>query len=217
MRNNIIALVLSLGLHIAFISTLYLASIKQENKEVKTISLLHVSLETYQKEEEKIEEIKKEEEKIKPEETKILKNEKQKVIPKAKPFVQQEEKKLVSLVQNDDTNTSHHLDKEVITTPSEPQAVNYQDDFIKENLTLITKAIEKNKNYPLQARKKHIEGIVEVAFTLSKNCQIIDIQATNSVILLQEAAIATIEKAQSEFPCPHETLTIHIPMAYTLK
>lgn len=216
MRNNIIALVLSLGLHIAFISTLYLASIKQENKEVKTISLLHVSLETYQKEEEKIEEIKKEEEKIKPEETKILKNEKPKVIPKAKPFVQQEEKKLASLAQNDDTNTSHHLAKEIISMPIESK-VNYQDDFIKENLTLITKAIEKNKSYPLLARKKHIEGIVEIEFTLSKECKITDIKAIKGSILLQEAAITTIEKAQSDFPCPSQTISLYIPMSYTLK
>ena len=225
MKKNILAFFLSLGLHIAIISTLYGVSVNKEKKEVKTISLLHVSLETYKNELPKKEEVQKSEE-IKPMEKIITKNEKTKPLNKIKPL----EKKIIQekeplLAQNDTLISEKKMvvAEEAPTTPPQKQTapqepkIDYKNNYINENLILITQAIEKYKSYPLVARKNHVEGTVEVEFTLSQNCTTSHITAKKGHSLLQNAAISAIEKAQREFPCPNETITISIPMVYALK
>jgi periplasmic protein TonB len=68
--------------------------------------------------------------------------------------------------------------------------------------------LERNKYYPMMARRMRIEGQVQVAFTVMRDGQIQDIrlvQASGSDVL-NRAAIQSVEKASGHWPIPD-----HIP------
>jgi len=81
----------------------------------------------------------------------------------------------------------------------------------------IAQALQRAKSYPELARKRSIEGVVEVSFTIKPTGEVESVEATSSSQLLSNAAIESVHKAKSYFPLPLENVTIKVPMIYHLK
>lgn len=94
--------------------------------------------------------------------------------------------------------------------------VNYKQDFLKKNLQLIKKQIQKHVKYSKRARKMSIQGNVIVQFELLKNGTIKNIKAISGHKMLRRSTIKAIEKAASLFPRVHKNITIKVPINYKL-
>lgn len=81
----------------------------------------------------------------------------------------------------------------------------------------IAQAIEEMKEYPEKARKRNIEGVVNVTFVLTPSGEIESLESQSHSTLLANSAKETILKAKTLFPLPHTYTTIHIPIAYIIK
>ena len=103
--------------------------------------------------------------------------------------------------QNIDTNTSETAPK-----PSDEQ---YQ--------ALVAKALHDAKSYPELARKRLIEGSVELIFTITPEGQLRDIQSRSHSAILEQAALQSLHQAQPFFPKPHTNVTLKVPMVYRLR
>ena len=91
-------------------------------------------------------------------------------------------------------------------------------EYVDENLEKIIKLLQENLYYPRQARKRGIEGEVFVRFHLSVNAEVSRVEVLSSKsTLLSRAAIETIENISGKFPSPKESLTLSIPITYSLK
>ena len=103
--------------------------------------------------------------------------------------------------QSIDTNTS-----ETAAKPSDEQ---YQ--------ALVAKALHDSKSYPELARKRLIEGSVELIFTITPEGQLRDIQSRSHSAILEQAALQSLHQAQPFFPKPHTNVTLKVPMVYRLR
>ena len=103
--------------------------------------------------------------------------------------------------QNIDTNTSETAPK-----PSDEQ---YQ--------ALVAKALHDAKSYPELARKRLIEGSVELIFTITPEGQLREIQSRSHSAILEQAALQSLHQAQPFFPKPHTNVTLKVPMVYRLR
>ena len=103
--------------------------------------------------------------------------------------------------QSIDTNTS-----ETAAKPSDEQ---YQ--------TLVAKALHDAKSYPELARKRLIEGSVELIFTITPEGQLREIQSRSHSAILEQAALQSLHQAQPFFPKPHTNVTLKVPMVYRLR
>ena len=81
-----------------------------------------------------------------------------------------------------------------------------RDNILKNYLYSIRKKIEKNKNYPIIARKMGLEGITCVEFALDKVGRVISIKIlkTSGTKILDRAAITSIKQAQPFFHIPKQ-------------
>jgi protein TonB len=90
----------------------------------------------------------------------------------------------------------------------------YLDKHLKE----IIKLLSENLYYPRSARKRGIEGVIKVHFTLNKDASVENIQVVSSQSdILSRAAIKTIEELSKEFPKPQEVLILKVPIEYRLR
>ena len=103
--------------------------------------------------------------------------------------------------QSIDTNSSEPTPK-----PSDEQ---YQ--------ALVAKALHDAKSYPELARKRLIEGSVELIFTITPEGQLWDIQSRSHSAILEQAALQSLHQAQPFFPKPHTNVTLKVPMVYRLR
>ena len=103
--------------------------------------------------------------------------------------------------QSIDTNTS-----ETAAKPSDEQ---YQ--------ALVAKALHDAKSYPELARKRLIEGSVELIFTITPEGQLREIQSRSHSAILEQAALQSLHQAQPFFPKPHTNVTLKVPMVYRLR
>lgn len=85
------------------------------------------------------------------------------------------------------------------------------------NFQEITQVIEKMKTYPEKARKRNIEGVVNVTFVLTPSGEIESLESLSHSTLLANSAKETVLKAKAFFPLPYTRTTINIPLIYTLK
>ncbi len=103
--------------------------------------------------------------------------------------------------QSIDTNSSEPTPK-----PSDEQ---YQ--------ALVAKALHDAKSYPELARKRLIEGSVELIFTITPEGQLREIQSRSHSAILEQAALQSLHQAQPFFPKPHTNVTLKVPMVYRLR
>jgi len=90
--------------------------------------------------------------------------------------------------------------------------------YVDENLQKISQLLSDNLYYPRRARKRGIEGVVNVDFTLSTEAVVSEINVVSSGSdILSRAAIKTLEELSGEFPHPRETLRLSVPINYSLK
>lgn len=108
-----------------------------------------------------------------------------------------------------------HCQTDVITAKAPQQKA---DEYIASHISEIVTLLKDNLQYPRRARRKKIEGVVKVRFTLTKSAQVINIQVLESKYeILSNAAIKTIEELKGKMPQPKEDLILTIPINYDLK
>ena len=92
-----------------------------------------------------------------------------------------------------------------------------QELYIDKNLQKISQLLSENLYYPRRARKRGIEGVVNVDFTLDTDAVVSDIDVkSSSDDILSRAAIKTLERLSGEFPRPKEILRLSVPIHYSL-
>jgi protein TonB len=141
---------------------------------------------------------------------KIKKAQKQEVIQKdtskkekSKEFVKKVEKK-------------SHLPKEAQKKSREKESS--QKRYEKNYLAEIAKYLQENLYYPRRARKRGIEGIVVVKFTLMKDATVVKSKIiSSSSDILSRAALKTLKNLSGSFPKPDRVLTLTVPIRYSLE
>ncbi|MCW5798080.1 MAG: energy transducer TonB [Nitrospira sp.] len=86
---------------------------------------------------------------------------------------------------------------------------------------ILSPRIETLKQYPVDARLKHIEGRVVVRIVIQENGQIVSaaIAKSSGHDILDQAALETIRKVSSitlTQPLEQSTVTLHVPIRYQL-
>ena len=106
----------------------------------------------------------------------------------------------------------------IITVPHIVQKkTSLKEIYLKNNLTQIAALIQENLYYPRRARKRGIEGDVTVHFVLHVDATVTQISTLSSTSgILTRAAIKTISELSGQFPKPPKTLTLNVPIRYTL-
>jgi protein TonB len=86
----------------------------------------------------------------------------------------------------------------------------------------VRRLLEKHKDYPWMARRRNIQGVVVVRFTIAAGGQIdaARISRSSGHTILDEAAQATIRRVGQFPPLPtalnRQKLTIEVPLAFRL-
>jgi protein TonB len=153
---------------------------------------------------------------------KIIKKVKPKVIEKVKEEVKKEE--LMQKIPQKVVEQKPLEVKELKPEPKEEEQGSAKEVCSKEKVYLdkhlkeIIKLLSENLYYPRSARKRGIEGVVKVYFTLNKDASVENIQVLSSQSdILSRAAIKTIEDLSKEFPKPQEVLMLKVPIEYRLR
>lgn len=131
---------------------------------------------------------------------------KKKVIEK--PINKVVKKELIKSIDNKTSKKKEDIKKVLKTT--------YEEDFLKENLNLIVKLIQKNVKYPKRARRLNIQGSVLLEFKISTNGDIENIKAINGNKFLIKSSIKAIKKASKSFPKVKKEIVLKVPINYTL-
>jgi len=106
-----------------------------------------------------------------------------------------------SVVKNIKSETKEILKKEEIGDNESKSGVDsLYDEPDSEMLVIydyIKRKIQENKRYPYQAKKEHIEGVVELQFTIDKNgfLKNVNIIKTSGYKILDDEALATINRS----------------------
>lgn len=217
MRRTVFALSLSFALHLILFLFLYDWNVKDEyaSTQSKPISL-RISTVVAQKEEPKNNLIPSEEVMTSepafhvPREVALLKKVPKKETASKPTFVHTTLENNVSSPQLD-APAPHASIVKVSTIQTD--TLSYLDAHKNE----IIQALQKAKEYPERARKRSIEGVVEVSFTLKPTGEVEGVNAVSKSTILSAAAIECVHKAKAHFPLPFENITIKIPIIYVLK
>ncbi|MES9972315.1 MAG: TonB family protein, partial [Candidatus Thiodiazotropha sp.] len=110
-------------------------------------------------------------------------------------------------------------EKQVVTRPPPPRVqpkVDLREQFLAQLLAMI----EAKKHYPTVARRRNLEGKIQVSFNLSCDGKVSKLSIKGPHSLLRKATSKAIDAAQplplppSEIECP---MPVHYAMAYTLE
>lgn len=104
-----------------------------------------------------------------------------------------------------------------VPTPVVAAAPSSTSTYLELHGDEIRQAIEKEKEYPMLARRRSITGVVEMSFTLTPHGVVEEIQASSPSKILSASALETVHKAKVFFPLPKENVTIKIPISYVMK
>ena len=99
------------------------------------------------------------------------------------------------------------------TTSSQQQALHQQ--LKQQYLALVMQQIEQHKRYPKAARRRGIEGMVQVSFIIQSDGSVQNIQLQRGTNVLQKAVRKAIFKA-SPFPAPPSSLSFPIPCHFSM-
>ncbi|MDX8380660.1 MAG: TonB family protein [Ghiorsea sp.] len=129
-----------------------------------------------------------------------------------------EVKKHVTNIIHDTTveikSSERNSDAQVASKESHEKALHQQ--YIRSLITIV----KSHKTYPYSARRRHIEGLVMVSFTVGSSGVISDLQIKGKTAILNKASMNAIQ-ASIPFPLPPTELKAPIHsqfmMQYTLK
>jgi len=138
-----------------------------------------------------------------------------KIKPQVKPPIKQEEKtKTISMEEP----TQVLVDTKPVDIEIQTNTKTKEEVYKEHHLEKIIELLSENLYYPRSARKRGIEGVVEISFVLDTDANTKEIQIISSQSdILSRAAIKTIHNLSGAFPKPKEDLRLHIPIAYKLK
>ncbi|AFV97875.1 MULTISPECIES: energy transducer TonB [unclassified Sulfuricurvum] len=97
--------------------------------------------------------------------------------------------------------------------------VNMEEQYLDDHLSTIRELLVKYRKYPSQAVRLKQEGAVKVTFRLKQNGDVEDIRIMGSsgYELLDDDAMALVQKVSEYFPQPPQTVRITVPLNYALK
>ncbi|KFL34649.1 MULTISPECIES: energy transducer TonB [unclassified Sulfurospirillum] len=109
-------------------------------------------------------------------------------------------------------------DASPLLTPT-PQSESHSEtpSYLDLHKDEIAQALQRAKSYPELARRRSIEGVVEVSFIIKPTGEVEEVEAISKSQLLSKAAIESVHKAKGYFPLPLENVTIKVPIVYRLK
>jgi len=132
---------------------------------------------------------------------------------RVKPLEKQAEK---GVMRANTESSAKQEESPAVLVKAEPE-VNYEVQYMEDNLALINALIKKNLSYPRLAKKRGLEGKAMVSFVLNEEGEVVKIEALGIVAsILKKSAIKTVEKASSSFPHPKVALALRIPIVYKL-
>ena len=213
MKRTTLALLLSLALHLSLLAFLYKGIPENQQSLIQStpISLQISTVVTH------IEEPKSEpaaQEQTVPREPEPSKNLPKKEKPKkpiSRPLPQTSVENNASVPFVDASPSPTTASETVHATTSETPS------YLAQHKDEIIQALQRAKAYPELARKRSIEGVVEVSFTIKPTGEVEEVEATSSSKILSASAIESVHKAKVYFPHPLENVTIKIPINYILK
>ncbi|MDD2828302.1 MAG: TonB family protein [Sulfuricurvum sp.] len=102
--------------------------------------------------------------------------------------------------------------------PPPPPPPNVQKEFLNAHLGEIRELLVQNLKYPKMAQKLKMQGEVRIAFSLDSDGSVSNIKVTegSGFEILDNDAVALIEKMASRFPKPTESVRINVPLSYVL-
>lgn len=105
------------------------------------------------------------------------------------------------------------------STPPPVPKQNIEEEYLDNHLGTIRDTLVKYRKYPMMAVRLKQEGSVRVSFRLKENGSVEDIQILegSGFEILDQDAIALIEKTAAYFPKPPKTIRITVPLSYSLK
>ena len=152
-----------------------------------------------------------------PKKTKIVKEKiiiptpiKEVIVPKKEiPKIVTQKKQIIENIVEDKTP---HVDNKKVKKQILKQ------EYINNHIQEIVKLLGNNLYYPRSARKRGITGEVTVKFKLSTDAKVTFIEVIKSQNeILSRSAIKTIKDLSGKFPKPSESLTLEVPITYSLK
>jgi len=230
MKRYILALIISLILNLSVFAAMIILLVEegiQQSKESKIISLSTIHIQKV---------ITKKKEYIaqkKPK--KILEKEVQKkqsaqkkvktVVKKTTKKVNKIEKKVYKEVEQKSIQNSialpvkeliikkESIKKEHIVKEFKESA---QAKYIRINFYEIQQAIHKEMYYPKLAKRRNIEGTVNVTFILNENGEILNLTTSLAHDVLVKSAKRIVLSAAKNFPRPNHAILIQVPIIYRL-
>jgi periplasmic protein TonB len=105
-----------------------------------------------------------------------------------------------------------------VKQPLIKESINTEKEYLKINKAKIREAIAKHQRYPASAIKMDYEGTCTVRFKLYPSGKVEGIKVVESsgFASIDKSAIQAVEDAASEMPKPNESVTLTIPIGYTL-
>lgn len=107
-----------------------------------------------------------------------------------------------------------------ISKPMPPiSPVDAEEQYLDDHLSTIRDILVKYRKYPSQALRLKQEGAVKVTFRLKQNGDVEDIRVVGSsgYEILDDDAMALIQKSAEYFPKPPKAVRITVPLNYALK
>jgi len=213
MRRLSFALLLSLGLHLGLLLFLTIFTFeKPKTLSQNTPVSLRISTVIAQSEAPK-QELSPQEETLPPHEPAPLKK-----LPQKEKPIKPVSHHMVSTVL--DNNTSLPIADASPLPPTTPQISESSSEtptYLDLHKNEIAQALQRAKSYPELARRRSIEGVVELSFTIKPSGDVEEVEAISKSQLLSKAAIESVHKAKGYFPLPLENVTIKVPIVYRLK
>jgi len=113
---------------------------------------------------------------------------------------------------------SVEIPKPAVTTAPAP-VINVEKEFLDAHLGEIRALLLQNFKYPKMAQKLKIQGEVRVSFTLEKDGSVESVKVIegSGFDILDDDAVALINKTASSFPKPTKSVRISVPMSYVLR
>jgi len=100
------------------------------------------------------------------------------------------------------------------TTASQQQALRQQ--LKQQYLAQVMQQVEQYKHYPKAARRRGIEGMVQISFIIQSDGSVQNIQLQHGANVLQKAVRKAVSKA-SPFPAPPNSLSLPIPCYFSMQ
>ncbi len=99
-----------------------------------------------------------------------------------------------------------------------PPPVNVEKEFLNAHLGEIRSLLLQNMKYPKNAQRLKMQGEVRISFTLGTDGSVENVKVVESsgFEILDEDAVALIEKTATKFPKPNKSVRISVPISYVL-